>query len=958
MNDNVPSEIIASIQAKYDWMKQLGYAIGDPAEPGIYRTLDGGWQCNYGNWCAIVIRPGETEPREIHGAIGQRWYREWGAFDISGKRGSLGHPLSDEEVYDGDGDPNDRISHFENGDIIWTAKTDETRIVNIKDRTRWYKAKHDQLLDLLRRAVEAPAPERHNEALKAVDAKCKEDQFDVVLLGEFQYGKSTTLDTLCGGREMSPQGEGTTPTSAVPVSIQSLGSDEPEEWGEIRFKSKRELASELFDTFEGELSQEESSHPLKAHIVQGDGSIRDRFCDGFDFDNQEHLAAARAALQDAWARYGESGNSKFAFSSRQRQLMEVMTLVVRFYDTDDYRKMLETTRLGVGDIGGYVWFPSDWSQGASRGFGYEVSFDDARFAFVEAAILHLRSSFLEELGCRVTDCPGLDASAYDKEVTRRALLRADGVLFVHRCTKMVGASTLGNLFEFVRDTGRTDKTILALNLWGISRNAAVVPGIDRRGRPTPSIVGASEQQIRNDGYGFPVIWCHVLLAYLAALGERKLRSCVPFAIEDRRWLAEKAALQDEGQSDDSLWAAAVDNTNSLFKIPELNGISALDDVAVAAIRKASNFDALIAAVSETVLREKTGSILVDNGSVKALETLRAHEHELKLKKEEAERSEKECAEDVESAKRDLQDFSNEAKELIENSRFQSSQKNDVAALARDLVDETIEGTFLDTLSRHIGKIVCEHNANLEGFSQKGFREAFLSDVIPLIVGCFSDLALKTLQSWDKTPSDSWSNLLANFDDLRKKIKKSAERHFGGKSITEGLPFPTGRPPMAKDMIVKSLMRKRDIFAPVAEKLREGFWHGLWSAFKFIAGGFIIKLLGLGDSEEEKIRKCAERIRPDLEEVFDSAKVRRSLEKGAKSVFDSIHSDTIAALNASRDKYRKDIEDRCNELLELHRLADEEKHKIAKAAGKLCEECIAPLRAEIEAFEKSVKTVQQ
>ena len=78
MNENIPSEIIAKFQAKYDWLKNEQFtSIGEPVEPGIYRTIDGGWQCNYGCWCAIVMRPGETEPHEVHGAIGQRWYKEF-----------------------------------------------------------------------------------------------------------------------------------------------------------------------------------------------------------------------------------------------------------------------------------------------------------------------------------------------------------------------------------------------------------------------------------------------------------------------------------------------------------------------------------------------------------------------------------------------------------------------------------------------------------------------------------------------------------------------------------------------------------------------------------------------------------------------------------------------------------------------------------------------------------------
>ena len=118
-------------QAKYDWLKKEQFpSVGEPIEPGIYQTPDGGWQCNYGNWCAITLRPGQTEPHEVHGAICARWYQEGGAFNERCERGWLGYPISDEEGYEGNGNSDDRISHFENGDIIWNSQTNECHVVS------------------------------------------------------------------------------------------------------------------------------------------------------------------------------------------------------------------------------------------------------------------------------------------------------------------------------------------------------------------------------------------------------------------------------------------------------------------------------------------------------------------------------------------------------------------------------------------------------------------------------------------------------------------------------------------------------------------------------------------------------------------------------------------------------------------------------------------------------------
>lgn len=134
INDHACPEkikIANKFQAKYDWLKKEQFpSVGEPCEPGLYQTPDGGWQCNYGNWCAITLRPGQTEPHEVHGAICARWYQEGGAFNERCERGWLGYPISDEDIYEGNGNSADRISHFENGDIIWNSQTNECHVVS------------------------------------------------------------------------------------------------------------------------------------------------------------------------------------------------------------------------------------------------------------------------------------------------------------------------------------------------------------------------------------------------------------------------------------------------------------------------------------------------------------------------------------------------------------------------------------------------------------------------------------------------------------------------------------------------------------------------------------------------------------------------------------------------------------------------------------------------------------
>ena len=127
---NAPFDVIVKFREKYDLLKQAFPEVGEPIEPGIYRTPNGGWQCNYVNCAAITIRPADSEAHEVFGCICARWYQEGGAFDETYKPGWLGFPISGVETFLDFGDSNDRIVHFERGDIVWIAQNNETRIIN------------------------------------------------------------------------------------------------------------------------------------------------------------------------------------------------------------------------------------------------------------------------------------------------------------------------------------------------------------------------------------------------------------------------------------------------------------------------------------------------------------------------------------------------------------------------------------------------------------------------------------------------------------------------------------------------------------------------------------------------------------------------------------------------------------------------------------------------------------
>ena len=78
--------------------------------------------------------------------------------------------------------------------------------ISIGDKAAWYNVRRNELLGLLERVQKLDLTDYCRNQLAPIHKKCLENQFEIVLSGEFQGGKSTTFNTLCDGRDLSPRG--------------------------------------------------------------------------------------------------------------------------------------------------------------------------------------------------------------------------------------------------------------------------------------------------------------------------------------------------------------------------------------------------------------------------------------------------------------------------------------------------------------------------------------------------------------------------------------------------------------------------------------------------------------------------------------------------------------------------------------------------------------------------------
>ena len=141
---------------------------------------------------------------------------------------------------------------------------------------------------------------KHLDTLKRVESDCKYGRYKVLLMGEFQSGKTTTLDALCDGRHIGAIGGGTA-TTAVPVSV----SYAEQESMVIRWRSKDLLLEVVFAE-------------LKLYIED--------FCvDNFNIDNLEE----RKTLLEQIEKIRSCENIKVD----DAKILSLASMVLNFYGT-------------------------------------------------------------------------------------------------------------------------------------------------------------------------------------------------------------------------------------------------------------------------------------------------------------------------------------------------------------------------------------------------------------------------------------------------------------------------------------------------------------------------------------------------------------------------------------------------------------------------------------------------
>lgn len=346
-----------------------------------------------------------------------------------------------------------------------------------------YKKAKEKLLQFLQRAdasfVEAATllDIPREDSIPVIADKVSNDIFSLVLIGAFQSGKSTLFNYLCDGRELSPVGPGGggIRTSGCRVSAHCI-EEGSEEYAIISWRSADELLRSL-------------GNKLLPYYAEKRGKS------GADYLTESIVNLHNEAERKQLADYAWEQLKKGKLTSDDKELLRFTLLVCRFFPEFSDKTGAGSSRHSVQEVVKLTSYPQNWNALwlAAMKTGDLSSFSGlVSFAFVAGCDFYLDSPILRDLGCSVTDCPGLFISKWDTTIAEQCIRQADALLYMFAGEK---ALTMGdiNALKACVDMGGEHKMLFGANLrishkhWARLEEDSVLPDLKDNGFSHPHI---------------------------------------------------------------------------------------------------------------------------------------------------------------------------------------------------------------------------------------------------------------------------------------------------------------------------------------------------------------------------------------------------------------------------------------------------------------------------------------
>lgn len=284
---------------------------------------------------------------------------------------------------------------------------------------------------------------------------------ELLVLGECQGGKSTAFNAICDGREISLRGVGVR-TTGCPISVQSIPADE-KEYAELVWKTDDELMLAMYDIVSDNLWDDKDGCALfPDEMPRKLPSLAD-----------VHVRAlAQKAIHSECERYRADVTGYDRDDTDKFNRLLIATLILKSYERRLKLKELRgKTKVAPDDVKSLAAYPRDWFfRWQKEGEGTYWSLKKVQFAFLSKVVCHVHSPTLERLGCVVTDCPCPLAGPLEAEFARKAMEKADAILYVLDGSKQLGEAGMRDI-SLMCKMGLAQKLVFAINARWSEENA-------------------------------------------------------------------------------------------------------------------------------------------------------------------------------------------------------------------------------------------------------------------------------------------------------------------------------------------------------------------------------------------------------------------------------------------------------------------------------------------------------
>lgn len=342
---------------------------------------------------------------------------------------------------------------------LLTMKTNTTTIqndyINLKDKVVALMKESQGVLDAVQKECGRDAG-RYQLPIEKVES----DRMTLTLVGEFQSGKSTLFNYLCGGKELSPVGLGTggMNTSACRVVASALPAGEKKDYAEVTWRSKKDIVGVL----------------ESYHIVSKDGQFKP---EEFDPDKKECRDKVEQYLLEKLTL--ESSQNINLEKPEERAPFRHALILIHFYDAFKNRiEMDKQERINEVDRARcYASYPrmyearyTDEVEKGGKPLDKVFTEEEVAFAFCKNLHYYVDSEGLKMGRIDVEDCPGLFANECDTEIATNCMKNTDAILFGIKGENTLSQDCVKLLVQCRESLGGDDRLFFGANVKGRTLN--------------------------------------------------------------------------------------------------------------------------------------------------------------------------------------------------------------------------------------------------------------------------------------------------------------------------------------------------------------------------------------------------------------------------------------------------------------------------------------------------------